>query len=335
MNNAHIFKKQRICYLALILVFMVFVVGMYSIIDDANNIKQTSILVCLNEDTRSVFEEQYEKKTFSKHYAYEESAASNADLIFTSDIDSIDIKQDYSVEAYSPLVICFKNTKDLNNSLKSKTKQGFLTCNDTKIRNSTSDEVTCDFKKIINAVINGQDWSDLGGTDQKITIYCPTSDTLEGRLFYEFLLITINDGKYPTSNIDKIKEIANKFLNSDNVIQTDVASKIYKLGTSLEYGDIYILFESSLLKSANLSADICVTYPEVTVVKQLYMQYRNAEIKEGISKQLAKDPLDKYNLSAHLRIKERYRTKDYSSVYYSSGKYFNTQDGFNNYDLDN
>ena len=269
MSNASTFKKKRISFLSIILAVILVAVGIYSGIYNSTHIKQTTISVCLNEDTRSIFEEQYKKKSFAKYYAYEETSTANADLIFTSDINSIDIEKDYSVEAYSPLVICFKDTKDLNNSLKSKTKQGFLTCNDTKIRNEITDEVNCDFKRVINAVLNGQDWSDLGGTDHKITIYCPTSDTVEGRLFYEFLLIIINDGKYPTSNIAEIKELADQFLDSSNVIQTDVASKIDKLGTSLEYGDIYILFESSLLASANRFADICVTYPEVTVVKQL------------------------------------------------------------------
>lgn len=337
MINSSGFKTQRLLILSITFVVILIVVGIYSGVYHSNHIEQTSISVCLNEDTRNIFEEQYEKKSFSKHYVYEESTAYNADLVFTSDINLIDTKQNYSVVAYSPLVICLKDTNDLNSSLKSKTKQGFLTCNDTKIRNTSSDEVNCDFKKVINAVLNGQDWSDLGGTDQKITIYCPISDTAEGKLFYEFLLITINDGKYPTSNMDEIKEIADQFLDSQNVIQTDVASKINKLGSSLEYGDMYILFESSLLSSANLSADICVTYPEVTVVKQLYLQYRNTEIEEGVSKQFDKRIPLEGSLSSRLIYKEFYRTKSHTSVYYSdqNGKYFNTQDGFNYYDLNN
>lgn len=337
MINSSNFKTQRMWLLSIIFVVMLIMVGIYSGVYHANHIKQTSISVCLNEDTRNIFEEQYEKKSFSKHYVYEEATAYNADLVFTSDINSIDTKQNYSVEAYSPLVICLKDTNDLNSSLKSKTKQGFLTCKDKKIRNATSDEVNCDFKRVINAVLNGQDWSDLGGTDQKITIYCPISDTMEGRLFYEFLLITINDGKYPTSNVDEIKEMADQFLASPNIIQTDVASKINKLGSSLEYGDMYILFESSLLASADSSADICVTYPEVTVVKQLYLQYRNSEIEEGVSKQFDKGSFLTGPLLTELHCDRRYRTKSNTSVYYSGNgdKYFNTQDGFNYYDLNN
>ncbi len=337
MTSASDFKTQRMWILSVIFVNILIVVGIYSGVYHASNIKQIPISVCLNEDTRSIFEKQYEKKSFSKYYAYEEVTAYNADLVFTSDINSIDTKQNYSVEAYSPLVICLKNTNDLNSSLKSKTKQGFLTCKDTKIRNRTSDEVTCDFKKVINAVLNGQDWSNLGGTDQKITIYCPTSDTVEGRLFYEFLLITINDGKYPTSNMDEVKEMADRFLAYPNVIQTDVASKIDKLGSCLEYGDMYILFESSLLASADSSADICVTYPEVTVVKQLYLQYRNSEIEEGVSEQLDKSGLFDYNLSGSLYYNNFYRMNNMNSVFYPQyeEKYFNTQNGFNNYDLNN
>ncbi len=332
MTNASKFKSQRICLLSIIFVIILIVVGIYSGVYHASHIKQTPISVCLNEDTRSIFKKQYEKKSFHRNYAYEEATDYNADLVFTSDINSIDTKQNYSVEAYSPLVICLKDTKDLNSFLKSKTKQGFLTCKNTKIKNKESDEVTCDFKRVINAVLNGQDWSDLGGTDQKITIYCPTSDTVEGRLFYEFLLITINDGKYPTSNTDKIKETADRFLDSPNVIQTDVASKIDKLDSSLKYGDMYILFENSLLASADSDADICVTYPELTVVKQLYLQYRNREIEEGVSKQFDKSTLLSNSLSSDL-YNDKFRTKDSTSVL--NPNFLNIQDGFNNYDLNN
>ena len=174
---------------------------------------------------------------------------------------------------------------------------------------------------------------------ERTTIYCPESNTVAGNLFYEFLLITINDGKYPTDNIEQIKEKANKFLDSPNTIQTDVKSKISKLGGLLQEEDIYVLFESDLISVTEGNGEISVTYPETTVIRQLYMQYTNTELQKTISETFKKSyAFSGISLSQDLWSNHYYRNSDHpnfenSSYNYHYPYYFNVQEGFNYYEL--
>lgn len=301
-----------------------------SIVDgviDKKNFQKVDLTISVSENTKEIFETQFEEtKKLYKYYNYNFSTDYNSDVIFTSNIVQINKSQKYSVEGYSPLVICLKDTKNLNNYLKTITKQGFLTCSSSKkIKNSSSDEVFCDFAKIIDTVIDGGDWSNLGGEDKKITIYCPEPNTLESKLFYDFLLITINNGKYPTDTLEEVKKKADLFLNSSNTIQTDVCSKISKLGGTLQEEDIYVLFESDLLTATKGEGEICVTYPETTVIKQLYLQYNNPEKFS-----------DSIVSSYTLKSKYYYRSEEYPNFKDSNSgvsRYFNLQEGFNYYEL--
>lgn len=332
MNDMKLlFYRQRVVLLVVLLAISLCISGIYSWVRSENNIQKTNFTVSLDEDTEEIFGHYFEDtKKFYKYYNYTTSSE-NYDFIFTSDIEKIDITRDYIVEGYSPLVVCLNNSKNLNNYLKTTTKEGFLTCSSNKkIQNDSSDEITCDFLRIIEAVLNREDWSDLGGEDKKITIYCPESDTVAGNLFYEFLLITINNGKYPTDNIEQIKEKADMFLDSPNTIQTDVISKISKLGGILQEEDIYVLFESDLIFEAKSSDDmISVAYPETTVVKQLYLQYNNSELEGTVVK-----PFEDF--AYHLRYSYYYRNDsypDFINSQYNYPYYFNLQKGFNYYEL--
>lgn len=327
--------KYRLVWLIILLVLSIIASGIYSVIFANNNIVKTNFSICLNADTKEIFEEQFDSiKKLYKYYNFNSTSDSkSSDLIFTSDIKMIDTSKDYSIEGYSPLVVCLKDTKNLNNYLKTVTKEGFLTCSSSKkIKNSYSDVINCDFLRIIEAVLNGEDWSDLGGEDKKITVYCPEPDTISGNLFYEFLLITINGGKYPTDNLEQVKEKADLFLNSENTIQTDVCSKISKLGSILEEEDIYVLFESDLISATDGQGEISVIYPEMTVIKQLYLQYNDSNLKEKISKSM--------HQPFYLKSTHCYRSAEYTKLnntqysgYYPL--YFNVQEGFNYYELTN
>ena len=341
INSKTLFKR-RFIFLIIFLVLSLIVSGIYSWIVSESNIQKSSFTIYLNEDTQEIFKGHFDgNKKFYKYYTYETaSTPDNSDLVFTSDISMIDTTRDYSIEGYSPLVVCLKNTKNLNNYLKTTTKEGFLTCSSSnKIKNSVLDVISCDFSRIIEAVLNGDDWSDLGGEDKKITIYCPESNTIAGNLFYEFLLITINDGKYPSDNIEQIKEKANMFLDSPNTIQTDVKAKISKLSGVLQEEDIYILFESDLISATDGEGKISVTYPETTVVRQLYIQYNNPELSEKILATFKDDSWSNEDLSRELRYDYYYRSSgypkldEYNKYYNYYPDYFNVQEGFNYYEL--
>lgn len=337
------YREIRQFILFIILVIGIIATLIYSQIYKNSNIVKESFKVCINNDTKEIFEYQFnDKKKFYKYYDYEISSIPNeADFIFTSNIDEINTESEYTIEGYSPLIICLKDTENAKNYLKTNTKSGFLTCNDDakKIEDSSTASIICDFRRIIDVILKNGDWSDLGGEDKKITIYYPTADSVEGKLFYEFLLITLNNGKYPESNLEEIKLKAQEFLDSPYTVQTDVSSKLSKLGDEVQENDIYILFESDFLKAANREAEILVTYPELTVIKQLYLQFNNVELQDKIQS-ILKDSSG-WELSNTLRQEIYY--KEYRNSYSpdlrnSEGNKttsFNVQDGFNYYELSN
>ena len=173
MNDTALrFYKHRVILLIILLVISVTICGIYSWVFSESNIQKSDLTVCLNVDTEQIFKSHFEdKEKLYKYYNYTASSTpEDSDFIFTSDIKMIDTTKNYSIEGYTPLVVCLKDTKNLNNYLKTTVKEGFLTCSSGggKIKNSYSDVISCDFSRIIEAVLNEEDWSDLGGEDNYI-----------------------------------------------------------------------------------------------------------------------------------------------------------------------
>lgn len=330
--------KKFFNYRIILLVVLLIISIITSIVVSNSNIVKTDFTIYLNDDSQGVFGYYFEESSnLNKHYNYTtDSNPKNADFIFTTNINDINTNAEYSTQGYTPLVVCFRNNENLNNYLKTKTEKGFLTCSSSsKIKNSYSDAITCDFSRIIEAILNNQDWSYLGGEDNKITIYCPESGTVSGDLFYDFLLITINNGKYPTNNLEQVKEKANAFLNSENVIQTNVASKISMLNGLLQPSDIYVLFESDLIFAGNGNGEISITYPKITVIRQFYLQYNNFVLKESLSEDIANPGAFSLSLNHILHNTYYYRTTGSPSFIEGNSRYYNSQKGFNFYDLTN
>ena len=334
-------KKARIIPICVIFVLAIISLLIYSGIYEDINRERMHLTVLTNDDTLEVFKNQFDDKgEFHNYYNYELSSNKSSDIVITTDIKSINTDLDYTSEGFSPLVICFKNNKNLNNYLKSSNSNGFLICsNSDKINNNDSDDISCDFIQIINSVINGKNWSSLGGDDKKLTIYCPSRDTVDGELFYKFLLITLNDGKYPDNNLKEISQKADAFYDSPNVIQVDVSSKISKLGNSINEYDIYCIFEADLLKVARENTDICVTYPLITVSKHIFLQINKNEFKDSIVNAFNENGIiSSKSLKSKLYWNNYYRTIekiDWSSLRKSSHTLnLNVKDGFNEYELE-
>lgn len=216
-------------------------------------------------------------------------AFSNTDLSFENEIefvsetkdakciltkDSSEISDDDStkemVTSYTPLVLGLKNSINLQ-----KYKNNKLIASSKEITNSAEDEITIDFKKVIDAVIEGENWSKFGGEEKAINIIVPEDDTLEGKLFYNYLLVTINNGSYPSDdkNMIEIKKEADSFLAKCEK-KENIVSELKKL-SSVNSTDIYILFEADFINSSiwnQKKLDISIAYPNTTVVKHIYMQ---------------------------------------------------------------
>lgn len=197
----------------------------------------------------------------------------DANVIITKSINKLNNDIDIFSSSYTPLIVCMKNSSNLQKYL----ENGLLVSSNGEIKNSVEDEITVDFKKIIDAVIDGDNWSIFGGEDREIRIIIPEDGTLEGEIFYKFLVTMINGGTYPADEdkLDSAQEIADEFLDAKNCVETkDVIKDMTKIST-INDTDIYVLFEADLMNSSiwgQKKLDIAVAYPEVTLVKHLYIQ---------------------------------------------------------------
>ncbi len=188
--------------------------------------------------------------------------------------DSSEIYDDDSakdmVTSYTPLIIGMKNSSNLQ-----KYKDNKLLLSPKKITNSTEDEITIDFLKIIDAVKKEEKWSKFGGEDKKIKVIVPEIDSIEGRLFYKYLLLTINKGSYPSDEdtMEKVRKEADSFFEHCEQ-KENVVNELKKL-SSVNSMDLYILFEADFINSSiwnQKKLDISIAYPTTTIVKHIYMQ---------------------------------------------------------------
>ena len=147
-------KKARITSICIILVLSIIAFLIYNNVCESMNREKTNITVLCSENTKSLFKELYDGKgEIHDYYNYEFSSKKSSDIVLSDDFNHINTDSEYSTVGFSPLVICFKNTENLNKYLKNN-ENGFLICNNSdRIYNNHNDNVSCDFVQIINAII--------------------------------------------------------------------------------------------------------------------------------------------------------------------------------------
>lgn len=229
-----------------------------------------------------------------------------AEFVLTDRVTSKD--DGYERLAWSPLIVAFDNTT--KNKEKSYIKDGYL------IEAENSYTYTIDFQKVIEATLEGK-WTDK--------IYCPKVTTREGEIFFDFLLININSGKYPQNSeeLEKCTEVANKFLSSKLVLQCDSKEKL-KNKTVLE-NEICIIFEKDIYNMSSDSYDFEISYPTDTVLYEIYYCYKGSNEKE------LQSIMNKVFFSDYSKLEEviRYdmscRFEKHTTV---STSYYRVSDGF-------
>lgn len=229
-----------------------------------------------------------------------------AEFVLTDRVTSKD--DGYERLAWSPLIVAFDNTT--KNKEKSYIKDGYL------IEAENSYTYTIDFQKVIEATLEGK-WTDK--------IYCPKVTTREGEIFFDFLLININSGKYPQNSeeLEKCTEVANKFLSSKLVLQCDSKEKL-KNKTVLE-NEICIIFEKDIYNMSSDNYDFEISYPTDTVLYEIYYCYKGSNEKE------LQSIMNKVFFSDYSKLEEviRYdmscRFEKHTTV---STSYYRVSDGF-------
>lgn len=285
----------------------------------------------VDEDLKESFADITDNESILlKYNLLQSEELSNANIILTSDFTKINSKAEYDILATSPLIMAMKNSKDLNNFRTANTKYGWLSTVSININNDKTELIKCDFKKVFYVVVSGGDWSDLGGADEEIKIYCPDLRTQEGQTFKEFL--------FKQFEFEEIQ--IEQFFSSSNVIQTDVISRIEELENNIPSNELYIDLEKDFLEyvynfeKSNDNLNLSFIYPEKIISQAIYLQYNNAD--EALKEELAKSYFDFSELEDHYGLDEYfYENKFYRDItkweYCYSEKFeqYNFQKGIN------
>ena len=254
----------------------VLVIGGADVVSKIEAIEKKQIEVYVDENLREGFEEVVEFPLIKLYYesSYSENTKNTA-LTLTTDIEKIDKSREYEIISQSPLIFFMKDAMDFNEVSISNNKKGFL-LSESKIKTSDNDTITCDFAKVVDAVIGNGKWSELGGDETKeIIIYCPKLDTVEGKLFKDFLVRSFNNKKESYEEIEKKIQM---FFESENVIQTDVYNKLQMLKDNVSQYAIFVEFEHDLLNFYNnYNQDFVFIYPQKTILKNIYLQMNSED----------------------------------------------------------
>ena len=101
----------------------------------------------------------------------------------------------YSKFAFSPFVIAYNVNADYYKELK---KAKTLISSEYN-----KDSYEIDFLKVIKEVLNDGEWANLGIRNlEKIKIFYPSKEPCYWNDFYDFMLITVNNGSYPKTNAE-------------------------------------------------------------------------------------------------------------------------------------
>ena len=210
-------------------------------------------------------------------------------VVITSD-EKADISVGYNKEkdgtytkfAYSPFVMAYNDDKDIFKSLKASKI--------VKKSKYSDDEYNFNMLKLINTVVEGKHLKDLGFPTEA-TIFVPAENSDYWTSFYDFMLITLNDGSYPQDNteIKKMKSKIEQFLDSKTVEQvSDFDSQLISTNYFSE-GAIYILPEQEACrlsyKAYTSSKDQArIFYLTSTVNLNFYVKANTENGKQVLSK---------------------------------------------------
>ena len=120
---------------------------------------------------------------------------------------------EYEKIAFSPFVVAY-NTED---NYASKMKKSGLLVKSKYAEDDSDDYLEIDFLQIINEVIGNGSWEKFGLKNKgNIEVFYPDKSTPYWSDFYDFMLVTVNNGKYPETE-EEMKtavEQIEKFENS-------------------------------------------------------------------------------------------------------------------------
>lgn len=228
----------------------------------------------------------------------------DAEFILTDKVLASD--SNYEKVGWSPLIVAFDERKEKKKAYK---KEGYLIEEDSCY--------TIKFDKIIKDTISGK-WKDK--------IYCPKLDTIEGEIFFDFLLININEGRYPINAVEmkEATEKANEFLNCNNVVPVNAVERLTNKKDVQD--ELYIIFENNIYDMSSSEYDFEISYPSNTACYEIYCMYQGEKEKE-LRKIMEKEDFWISETKLEIVITDnKIRCKNHTERY--NRDYYSASDGF-------
>lgn len=198
------------------------------------------------------------------------------EIIMTNDSSNANITvqmgkefdDEYTKIAYSPFVIAYSSEdKNIENMIdKGLLQDAFFDAEYKEIN----------FNKVIEEVLKEGKWENLGVEDMgTINVYYPAPDTDYYTDYYDFMLVTVNAGKYPKDE-NELKKAMEQISNFENSEYTEAINnfdeKIIRTGGFME-NSIYLLPEQEAWMISNTSSNYGrLFYPTITVYANYYVK---------------------------------------------------------------
>ena len=276
-----------------------------TVIDKVGNFfkEKPSIMVYAPEDMKSAFTSAFNEAELGDEYK----------INITTKKDNADIIVDYSKEddeeylrfAYSPFVVSYSLDIAYLDDMK---KSGLIHKSEYY---SNSHDYEINFKMLVDEVIEEGKWANLGVDDlNSIKIFYPAQTTIYWNDFYDFLLVTVNDGSYPKT-LDELKlaeEYAEKFFNSSCTEPvTDFYEQLVRTN-GFPTSSFYVFPEKASIEfSSYVGEHTRLFYPTNTVNFNYYVKAEN---------EIAQNVLEKIDDSSFYKklAKKRYRSEKYIEI---------------------
>lgn len=299
-------RKERIIFWVISIVICACIIVFYK--KEESKIPEedkTQIKVCCLEQFQPEIKKIIEKSSIgnSNKVVFTDNK-SESEIILTDEVFTSDSK--YETVGWSPMIVAFEDTKS---KIKSYQKDGYLAEDDNMY--------TINFEKIIKDTMSGK-W--------KEKIYCPKSDTREGELFFDFILINVNGGRYPRNQeeMETATKKANEFLNCNVVVETNSVEKLKN--KKKVQNELYIVFEYDIYSMKSSEYDFEISYPSNTVRYEVYLKYNGKNIKE-LKEVIGKEDWLWGVTKLQSILQDNYiRHEEHSSAY--STDYYKESDGY-------
>ncbi len=200
-------RKKRFVFWAICIVIAL----IFGYIDEEHFSEKISVNVYAPDDMEKAFSAALKEAGLnSTHRIKMISEKEDADIIVDY---SKEDDEEYSKFAFSPFVIAYNSDDD---NLDEMEESGLILISEYY----EDDYYDIDFKMVIDEVIEEGKWSNLGVDDEdlnNIKIFYPAESTIYWDNFYDFMLVTVNNGEYPkdSQELENAEEYIERFLRSD------------------------------------------------------------------------------------------------------------------------